>query len=168
MRSAATPCSAGPQADSEKQTGRVSYRGTVDTDQSPCHLRVRLQSRMNTLCQGDKVGIKRTDDNAGMRGHGVMQPNEMASIEGDHDPVLCHGKRQDIRIRNRLSSLLALDSRQDIVAKTPQGLHGWEGKVLVRIVPRHRLRRFVGMDLLLDLRPVRTGISPRIGQILGS
>jgi hypothetical protein len=71
---------------------------------------------MDTLRQGGKVGIKRTDDNAGMRGRGVMQPNEMASIEGDHDPVLCPSKPQDIRIRNRLSCSTALDRRQDIVA----------------------------------------------------
>jgi len=145
----------------------VSYRWAVDTDQLPCHLGLCLQSRMDTLCQGGKVGIKRTDDNAGMRGRGVMQPNEMASIERDHDPVLRHSKRQYIRIRNRLSRSAALDSRQDIMAQAPQGLHCWEGKVLVGIAPRHRSRRFVGMDLLLDLLPVRTGIAPRIGKILG-
>jgi hypothetical protein len=122
---------------------------------------------MDTLCQGGKVGIKRTDDNAGMCGRGVMQANEMPSIERDHDPVLCHGKRQDIRIRNRLACSAALDRREDIVAQVPQGLHGWEGKVLVRITPRYRSRRFVGMNLVLDFLPVRTGIGPRIGKILG-
>ena len=122
---------------------------------------------MDTLCQGGKVGIKRTDDNASMRGRGVMQPHEMASIERDHDPVLRHGKRQDICIRNRLSCSAALDSRQDVVTQAPQGLHCWEGTILVGIAPRHRSRRFVGMNLLLDFFPVRTSISPRIGQILG-
>lgn len=53
------------------------------------------------------------------------------------------------------------------MAQAPQRLHCWEGKVLVRIAPRHRSRRFVGIDLLFDLLPVRTGVGPRIGQILG-
>jgi hypothetical protein len=114
--SAPLRCSADPQADSEKQAGQVSYRWTVDTDQSPCHLRVRLQSRMDTLCQGDKVEIKCTDNYAGMRGCRVMQPNEMAAIEGDHNPLLRHGKRQDLHIRNRLACAAALDRREDIVA----------------------------------------------------
>jgi hypothetical protein len=155
------------KADSEKQARQVSYRWTVDTNQSPCHLRVCLQSRMDTLCQGGKVEIKRTDDNAGMRGRGMMQPNEMAAIEGDHNPILRHGKREDLHIRNRLSGSAALDSREDIVPEAPQSLHYWEGKVLVGIAPRHRSRRFVGMNLVLDLLPVRTGIGPRIGQIRG-
>lgn len=70
---------------------------------------------------------------------GVMQPNEMASIERDDDPLLRHGKRQDIPIRNRLYRSAALESRQDIVTQIPQSLHGWEGKVLIRITPRHRV-----------------------------
>ena len=102
-----------------------------------------------------------------MRGRGVMQPNEMASIERDHDPVLLHGKRQYVRIRNCLPRPAAVGSRQDIVAQAPQGLNCWEGKILIGIAPRHQSRRFVGEDLLLDLLPVRTGIGPCIGQILG-
>src|SRR5574341_424918 len=99
---------------------------------------------MDTLCQGGKVGIKCTNYNTSMRGRGMMQPNEMASIERDHDPVLCHGKCQDIRIRYRLPGHTALDSRQDIVIQEPQGLNCSEGKVLVRIAPCHRSRRFFG------------------------
>ena len=154
-------------ADSEGQARLILQRRTVDTDQLPRHLWLRLQGRVDTLCQGGKVGIKRTNHNASMHGRGVMQSNEMASVERDHDPVLCHGECQDIRIRYRLPGPTALGSRQDIVTQEPQGLNCWEGKVLVRIAPRHRLRRFVGLDLVLDLLSVRTGIGPRIGQILG-
>ncbi len=110
-------------ADSEGQTRLILQRRTVDTDQLPRYLWLHLQSRVDTLCQGGKVGIKRTNHNASMHGRGVMQSNEMASVERDHDPVL--------------------------------------------LAPRHRLRRFVGLDLVLDLLSVRTGIGPRIGQILG-
>jgi hypothetical protein len=64
---------------------------------------------MDTLCQGGKVEIERTDDNAGMRGCGVMQPDEMASIECHHDPALRHSKCQDIR--NLPTSVLDFSSR---------------------------------------------------------
>jgi hypothetical protein len=88
-------------------------------DQLPRHLWLRLQGTVDALCQGHKVGIKRTDHNAGMRGHGLMQPNEMASIERDHDPLRGHRKRQHVRIGHCLPSPAALGRRQDIVAQAP-------------------------------------------------
>ena len=91
------------------------------------------------------------------RGHGdVSRPQR-----------LCHGKRQHIGIRYRLPGPAALGSRQALMAEAPQDLHDWQGKVFVGVAPRHRSRCLVGLDLVLDLLLVRTGIGPRMSQILG-
>jgi len=118
---------------------------------------------MDTLCQGGKVRIKRADYNARMLRCGLMQANEMPPIKREHNSLLCHGKRQDIGIRYRLPGSAALGSREDVMAEVPQSLHDWQGKVFVGIAPRHQSRRFIDLDLVLDLLLVRTGIGPRIG-----
>ena len=94
-----------------------------------------------------------------------MQSNEMPSIEREHDPLFCHGKREDIRIRDRLPGPATLRSRQDVMTEAPQDLHDWQGKIFVGIAPRHSSRRFVGKNVVLYLLLVRTGIGPGMGQI---
>src|SRR5262245_28600641 len=115
---------------------------------------------MDTLCQGGKIGIKRADHHARMLRCGLMQSNEMPPIEREHDALLCHGKRQYISIRYGLPGPATFGSCQELMAKAPQDLHDWQGKVFVGIAPRHWLCRFVGLDLALDLLLVRTGIGP--------
>jgi hypothetical protein len=52
-----------------------------------------------------------------------MQSDEMPSIECEHGPLFCHGKCEDIRIRDRLSGPATLRSRQDVMTEAPQDLH---------------------------------------------
>ena len=98
---------------------------------------------------------------------GLMQANEMPSIEREHDSLCCDGKRENLRIRDRLSSPATLRRRQDVMPEAPQDLHNRQGKIFVGIAPRHPSRRFVRKNLALDFLLVRTGIGPGVGQILG-
>ena len=154
------------RGDPGEQPGLVSPRRAIHTDQLSRHLRLCLQGGVDALCQGRKVGIKRTDHNTSMPWCGMMQSNEMPPIEREHNPLLCNGKCQHVCIRHRLPRPATIGGCEDIVAHVPQGLHCWQGKVFVRIAPRHPSRRFVRMDLLLDLLSVGTGIGPCIGKIL--
>ncbi len=156
-------CSAGSQAESEGETRLILHRRAIDPDQLPRHLKLRLQSRMDTLGQCRKIGIIRTDHNTRMLRCGLMQSNEMPSIEREHDALFCHGKRQDIHIRDCLPGPATLRSRQDVMTEAPQDLHDGQGKIFVGIAPRHPSCRFVRKNIVLNLLLVRTGIGPCIG-----
>ncbi len=123
---------------------------------------------MDTLGQGRKVGIICTDHYTRMPRCGLMQANEMPPVEREHNPLFCHGKRQNLRIRDGLSSPTTLHRRQDVMPEAPQDLHDRQGEIFVAIATRHASRRFVRKNVVLDLLVVRAGIGPGIGQVLGS
>jgi hypothetical protein len=80
-------------------------------------LPVDTNAPVDALCQGRKVGIKRTDRDTSVRWPGVMQPKEMPPIEGHHDPLLSTGKHQNVRIGYRLPRPATFGGRKDIVAQ---------------------------------------------------
>ena len=123
---------------------------------------------MDTLGQGRKVGIICTDHYTRMPRCGLMQANEMPPVEREHNPLFCHGKRQNLRIRDGLSSPTTLHRRQDVMPEAPQDLHDRQGEIFVAIATRHASRRFVRKNVVLDLLVVRACIGPGIGQVLGS
>ena len=91
----------------------------VDTHQLRRHLGLCFQRVMNTLCESRKVGINCTDHNPSVLGRSVMQLNEMASIERQHDPLLRNGIRQDVRVSYCPTTSATFRSGQDIVAQVP-------------------------------------------------
>ena len=52
-----------------------------------------------------------------MVGRCLMQADEMAAIEGEYDPRLAGGERQNVFIRDGLTGLAAFVSGQQVVAQ---------------------------------------------------
>lgn len=123
---------------------------------------------MNPLCQRVKVGIHSTDNDPGMIGVFIVQPDKVFAIECDQDPLPFSCKRQHFVVRDGLPGVTTVLSRQDIMAQVTQRFNGRQGKILIAVEGCHCLRSFIVADLALNFVGVQASISPGIRQIGGA
>jgi hypothetical protein len=81
--------------------------------------------------QAVKIEIHGADEDPGVRGFLVVEPDEVSSIEGDHSASVCGGELQHSQIGERVAGLAMIGECQDIVPKAPQHLDDRPRHVLI-------------------------------------
>ncbi len=91
-----------------------------------------LQERlMDTLGQGERIGVLRTDNHARVRRIALMQAGEISPIEGQQSPCLSGSESQYLFIRNTQIGLPGIQGGEHIVATCSQLRDYLQGEILV-------------------------------------
>src|SRR5688572_26390740 len=92
---------------------------------------------MDTVSEGFVVAILRADDDAMMRLHGAMEPDEILAIDGDDTAIYSARKAQHSIILYRLIGLPDIVSGEDIMAEFPEIFNDLGGEIFIGIKVCH-------------------------------
>jgi len=120
------------------------------------------QQAVDALRLSREVGIEGANQDAGVSGRQLVQPDEVPAIERQQHTPLGSREGQDLLVRYRAASVAGLTAGQDIVTKPPQSFRHWQGEVLVGVEVCHPLCRLVLGNLRVDLVAVRALVRPGV------
>jgi hypothetical protein len=86
---------------------------------------------VNPLRQPREIHIEGADDDAGVPGPVLMQPDEVAPVQRHHRAMLAGRELQDVGVRHSLTGMPAVPHRQHVVSQATKFDRYWLRQILV-------------------------------------
>jgi hypothetical protein len=116
-----------------------------------------------------EVEIDSADDDTGVSGIRVMQPDEVPPVQGHSRTAVRGGKLEHGAISQCMPGFPPIGDGDDIVPEATERLDHWPRQVLVGKQAGHRLLRgFVVADIPVDLVAMGADVRPGLYEVLGT